>query len=156
MTAKLDTMVSAAAPVLRPVSHGPANTQGPTEAQRLAGVEAERTKSEAHKALTARWDRIAAAGGVDAWVLAELRAKGLYTEAPSAEGLSDKDRAAYKARKKAEAVERRRCASSRGRRTARRTSSTWGRRFTGMSGRAPMRSTVPTAPRCWPRAASRP
>lgn len=107
MTAKLDTMVSAAAPVLRPVPQGPANTQGPTEAQRLAGVEAERTKSEAHKALTARWDRIAAAGGVDAWVLAELRAKGLYTEAPSAEGLSDKDRAAYKARKKAEAVERR-------------------------------------------------
>ncbi len=106
MTAKLDTMVPSAAPVRRPVPPGASNTQGPTEAQKLARAEAAARSAELHKALCARWETIAAAGGTEAWVLAELKARGLYTPPPGPEGVSDKDRATYKARKKAEAVER--------------------------------------------------
>jgi len=106
MTARLDTMVSAATPVRRALPSEAANTQQATEAQRLERIRAEAARAETHKALCARWTVIAAAGGVDAWVVAELKAKGLYTPPPGPDGVADKDKAGYKARKKAEAVER--------------------------------------------------
>jgi hypothetical protein len=55
------------------------------------------------------WQAISEAGGIDAWITQELRSKNLST-APLAAGeeLSERDKAQYKDRKKAEAEERRR------------------------------------------------
>ena len=54
----------------------------------------------------ARWKAIHEAGGKDAWVAAELRAKGLVVDQDTAT-LTDADKGSYKERKKAEAKERR-------------------------------------------------
>ncbi len=61
---------------------------------------------ERQRVLSERWKAIQAAGGRDAWVVAELRAKGLLvTTDPKT--LSDADRGEYKEKKKVEATERR-------------------------------------------------
>lgn len=48
------------------------------------------------------WPQIAEAGGVDAWVVAELKARGLWDEGTDTSTLSDKDRKKYKARREEE------------------------------------------------------
>jgi RNA-directed DNA polymerase len=48
------------------------------------------------------WPQIAEAGGVDAWVVAELRARGLWDEGTDTSTLSDKERKKYKARREEE------------------------------------------------------
>jgi RNA-directed DNA polymerase len=48
------------------------------------------------------WPQIAEAGGVDAWVVAELKARGLWDEDTDTSTLSDKDRKKYKARREEE------------------------------------------------------
>lgn len=48
------------------------------------------------------WPQIAEAGGIDAWVVAELRARGLWDEDTDTSALSDKERKKYKARREEE------------------------------------------------------
>jgi len=48
------------------------------------------------------WPQIAEAGGVDAWVVAELKARGLWDEGTDTSTLSDKERKKYKARREEE------------------------------------------------------
>ncbi|MCA9711261.1 MAG: RNA-directed DNA polymerase, partial [Myxococcales bacterium] len=48
------------------------------------------------------WSEIAEAGGVDAWIVAELRARGLWEEGVDTSTLSDRDRKKYKARREEE------------------------------------------------------
>ncbi|WP_434046450.1 MULTISPECIES: reverse transcriptase family protein [Sorangium] len=100
MTAKIDATVQARSPVVLPLTTSP--TGGGAAA---AGGSAEERRL-AHEARVARWKSIAEAGGIDAWVLAELTARGaLATGDPKA--MSDRERAQWKERKKVEAKERR-------------------------------------------------
>ncbi|MCX4243901.1 reverse transcriptase family protein [Paraliomyxa miuraensis] len=48
------------------------------------------------------WPTIAEAGGIDAWVVAELRARGLWDEGTDTSSLSDRERKKYKARREEE------------------------------------------------------
>lgn len=48
------------------------------------------------------WPEIAEAGGVDAWVVAELKARGLWEEGVETSSLSERDRKKYKARREEE------------------------------------------------------
>lgn len=48
------------------------------------------------------WPQIAEAGGIDAWVVAELRARGLWEEGVDTSSLSDRERKKYKARREEE------------------------------------------------------
>lgn len=50
----------------------------------------------------AAWPAIAEAGGIDAWVVAELKARSLWDEGTDTSTLSDKDRKKYKARREEE------------------------------------------------------
>ncbi|AUX21248.1 RNA-directed DNA polymerase [Sorangium cellulosum] len=98
MTAKIDATVQARAPVVLPITTPPAARGGDR-----GGAEARRAALEER---LARWKAIAEAGGIDAWVHAELVARGaLATGDPGA--MSDRERAQYKERKKVEARERR-------------------------------------------------
>ncbi|WP_437726702.1 reverse transcriptase family protein [Sorangium sp. So ce861] len=98
MTAKIDATVPARAPVVLPLATPPAPfaaARGGAEERRLA-----------HEERVARWKAIAEAGGIDAWVSAELVARGaVATGDPKA--MSDRERAQWKERKKVEARERR-------------------------------------------------
>ncbi|WP_437613037.1 reverse transcriptase family protein [Sorangium sp. So ce834] len=98
MTAKIDATVPARAPVVLPLATPPAPfaaARGSAEERRLA-----------HEERVARWKAIAEAGGIDAWVSAELAARGaVATGDPKA--MSDRERAQWKERKKVEARERR-------------------------------------------------
>ncbi|MFO0613236.1 MAG: reverse transcriptase family protein [Polyangiaceae bacterium] len=63
-------------------------------------------RAERHRVLVERWKAIQSAGGREAWIVAELRAKGLLvTTDPKT--LSDAERGEYKEKKKLEAAERR-------------------------------------------------
>ena len=69
MTAKLETFVPAAAPVVVP---------SPAPAPASANVVAQREVSQREEqARLARWKAIEEAGSQEAWVDAELKAKGL-------------------------------------------------------------------------------
>ena len=112
MTARIDTFVKAAAPVSTTGgSKGQARPAGsgltPEERERRAR-ERERIAAKRRERISC-WQAISEAGGIDAWITQELRNKGVST-APLAAGeeLSDRDKAQYKDRKKAEAEERRR------------------------------------------------
>ncbi len=48
------------------------------------------------------WSEIAEAGGIDAWVVAELQARGLWEEGVDTSTLSDRERKKYKARREEE------------------------------------------------------
>ncbi|MFY0526961.1 reverse transcriptase family protein [Archangium gephyra] len=99
MTAKLETFVPAAAPVVVPA---------PAPAPASANVVAQREVSQREEqARLARWKAIEEAGGQEAWVDAELKAKGLSPEHEDPSGLSEKEKTAWKEKKKAEAAERR-------------------------------------------------
>lgn len=96
MTAKIDTSVRAAPPVVLPVTTptAPSSYGDPAERRRA---------QEEH---VQRWKTITEAGGIDAWLTAELTSKGaLVTGNPAS--MSEKERASYKERKKVEAKERR-------------------------------------------------
>jgi hypothetical protein len=97
VTAKIDTTVRAAPPVVLPITTTP-------PAHEAKGATEERRRL--HEERVARWKAIAEAGGLDAWVEAELKARGVLTTGdPST--MSDKERSQYKERKKAEAKEKR-------------------------------------------------
>ncbi|AUX40946.1 RNA-directed DNA polymerase [Sorangium cellulosum] len=100
MTAKIDKAVQARAPAVLPVATAP--SPGGASA-RSGNVEARRA---AHEERVARWKAIAEAGGIDAWVSAELTARGAVA-AGDPKAMSDRERAQYKERKKVEAKERR-------------------------------------------------
>ncbi len=104
MTAKIDTMVQAAAPVVLPLPKGAAPAPPTPPASRE--LEREKRRVE-HEARVARWKAITDAGGIDAWVRAELVAKSLSTEHLDPSSLSGKERERYKEQRKAEATERR-------------------------------------------------
>ena len=96
MTAKIDTIVQASPPVVLPVTTPPA-------------VKPERSPEERRRVLeerTARWKAITEAGGIDAWVQAELASRGLLAPGDPA-SMSDRERSQWKERKKAEVKERR-------------------------------------------------
>ncbi|MGK3995922.1 reverse transcriptase family protein [Sorangium sp. So ce1024] len=111
MTAKIDATVQARAPVVLPLATSPAGGAAPGAGGAAPGGAAARgggaeERRLAHEARVARWKAIAEAGGIDAWVLAELTARGvLATGDPKA--MSDRERAQWKERKKVEAKERR-------------------------------------------------
>ncbi|WP_437908326.1 reverse transcriptase family protein [Sorangium sp. So ce327] len=103
MTAKIDATVQARAPVVLPITTPPAPGGAAARFHAAAGAEARRL---AHEERVARWKAIDEAGGIDAWVSAELTSKGaLATGDPKA--MSDRERAQWKERKKVEARERR-------------------------------------------------
>ena len=105
MTARIDTYVKATLPV--PAQARPGTATG----AQAGGAEADARRAQRQKERAereARWRSIREAGGIDAWVKAQLRDKGLSTEGLDPGTLTDRDRGAYKAKKKAEADERRR------------------------------------------------
>ena len=90
MTAKIDTMVQSAAPVLLPLPKGhpaPAAAAAPTRE-----LDREKKRIE-HEARVTRWKAIAEAGGIIPWVRAELVAKNLSTEHLDPTTMSGKERA---------------------------------------------------------------
>ncbi len=96
MASKLETMVSAAAPVEK---EQPAPKSGPTEEQLAA-------RKKAHEERVLRWKQIQEAGGADEWIRGELRKKGLLVDSDPSR-LSDREKGSFKEQKKAEAAERR-------------------------------------------------
>lgn len=106
MTARIDTNVKADRPLAGSVADILQRPAAPTPAQaaRLA-AEQERRRREREEHV-ARWAAISEAGGRGAWVAAQLRQKGLSTEGLTPGG-SDREKSQYKAKKKAEAEERR-------------------------------------------------
>lgn len=96
MTAKIDTSVRAAPPVVLPITTAPSP-------QPQASVEERRRVLDER---LARWKAISEAGGIDSWVHAQLTAKGTLVTGDPAR-MSDKERGQYKERKKVEAKERR-------------------------------------------------
>jgi retron-type reverse transcriptase len=99
VTAKIDRNLQAAPPVV--AASPPATGQTP----RPPADEAARRKRHEERAL--RWKLIAEAGGIDAWIAAEIAAKGLSEGGDDPSEMNDRDKARFKERKKAEAVERR-------------------------------------------------
>jgi RNA-directed DNA polymerase len=96
MASKLETMVSAKAPVDR---EAPAPKAALTEEQLVA-------RAKAHEERALRWKQISEAGGVDEWVRGELRKKGVLVESDPSR-MSDREKSSFKEQKKAEAIERR-------------------------------------------------
>jgi len=98
MTALIDKHLQAAPPTI--VAEPSKTPAKPAHAPRpdAARLFAERAE---------RWKAIEAAGGADAWVTEQLKAKGLFDDGTDTSSLSDKAKSQYKERKKAEAVERR-------------------------------------------------
>ena len=96
MASKLETMVSAAAPLDK---EAVALKPQPTEEQLAA-------RKKAHDERVARWKSITESGGIDEWVRGELRKKGLLVESDPSR-MSDKEKGSFKEQKKVEAAERR-------------------------------------------------
>lgn len=99
MTARLESFVPAAPPqaVSTPAPAAPtANAVSQREARRAA-----------HEALLARWKAITEAGGADSWVQGQLVSKGHAVGDLDFSRASEKEKTAWKEKKKAEAAERR-------------------------------------------------
>lgn len=96
---KLESHVPAAPPQ-------PGTAPQPTapSAATLAQREARRQR---HEALLAQWKALQEAGGKDEWIRAQLVARGVAAEEVDYEELTEKQKAAWKEKKKAESVERR-------------------------------------------------
>ena len=96
MTAKLESYVPAASPrtAEAPAAQGPRPDSEREARQRQA------------QALLTRWKALQDAGGTEAWVEAELKARGLWAGELD-EDASEKAKKAWKEKKKAEATERR-------------------------------------------------
>ncbi|XXF78288.1 reverse transcriptase family protein [Myxococcaceae bacterium GXIMD 01537] len=99
MTAKLESYVPAAAP--QPV---PVPAPAPAAPNALAQRDARR---QAHEVLATRWKAIVEAGGTGEWVDQQLKARDLLAEEVDFEELSEKQKNAWKEKRKAEAAERR-------------------------------------------------
>ncbi|HEU4535617.1 MAG TPA: reverse transcriptase family protein, partial [Polyangiaceae bacterium] len=97
MTAIVAPSLSAARPAI-------AGEVSPAAAPSAHALEERR---RAHDERVARWQAIREAGGIDPWVGAQIKAKGLSTEGVDPAKLSDKERDAFKEKKRAEAAERR-------------------------------------------------
>ena len=102
MTARIDTYVKAAAPTVATVGTTPAAAQ--PRGTRLPADERARRDERAQERV-ACWKAIGEAGGIEGWIAQELRNKGLSTD--GLESPADSEKAQYKAKKKAEAEERR-------------------------------------------------
>ena len=108
MTAPFDPHLPAAPPVVaQPRPTKSASKQAPSrspyartpeQAAKLASIRAERA---------ALWKKIEEAGGIAAWVRAELANKGVSTDGLDPSTLSDKQKGAFKEKKRAEAEARR-------------------------------------------------
>ena len=98
MTAKLESFVPAAPPqaVADTAPAAPPNSVAKREAAKAA-----------HDALITRWKAITEAGGADEWVQAQLVSKGALADEVDFSSLKEKEKTAWKEKKKAEAVERR-------------------------------------------------
>ncbi|WP_163867815.1 reverse transcriptase family protein [Myxococcus eversor] len=97
MTARLESFVPAAAPqvIATPAPQAPAaNAVAQREARRAA-----------HEALLIRWKAITEAGGADAWAQGQLVSRGLAVADLDFSGASEKEKTAWKEKKKAEAAE---------------------------------------------------
>lgn len=99
MTSKLESHVPAAPPQ-------PAAAPAPASPSAAALAQRE-VRRQQHEALLSRWKAIDEAGGSEEWVRAQLVAKGVAAEEVDFEELSDKQKSAWKEKKKAEAGERR-------------------------------------------------
>jgi RNA-directed DNA polymerase len=99
MTAKLESHVPAAPPQ-------PATAPQPTPASPAVAAQREARRQQ-HEALMIRWKAIQEAGGKDEWVRQQLVAKGVAAEEVDFEELTEKQKSAWKEKKKAEAGERR-------------------------------------------------
>jgi RNA-directed DNA polymerase len=99
MTAKLESFVPAAPPK-------PAPETAPSPAAPNTAAKREAAKAALDVLLT-RWKAITEAGGRDEWVHAQLVAKGALAEEVDFSSLKEKEKTAWKEKKKAEAVERR-------------------------------------------------
>ncbi len=103
VSANREKHVGAGAILLRPVGAAP---HPEARRGRPRDEAAASARLEARKASGELWLVIEAGGGIDAWITAELRRKGLLEERdPST--LSDSEKTSFKANKKAEAAERR-------------------------------------------------
>ena len=104
MTARIDTYVKAARPTLGTAGPAAGASGQPRPGSRLPADERGRRDQLAQERVTC-WKSIGEAGGIAGWIAQELRNKGLSTE--GLESPSDSEKAQYKAKKKAEAEERR-------------------------------------------------
>lgn len=100
MSASRENFVPAAAPL--------AATHATSSTPRVAAPVAPASQlDEAGQARVALWAKIVESGGIDAWVTAQLKSKGLLDSHGDPSRLSEKQKADYKERKKNEAAERR-------------------------------------------------
>ncbi|CAM3477743.1 RNA-directed DNA polymerase [Corallococcus sp. ZKHCc1 1396] len=100
MTAKLESFVPAAPPQAVP-------EVPPAAASNTATASKREARRAAHDVLLARWKAITEAGGTEEWVQAQLVAKGALADEVDFSSLKEKEKTAWKEKKKAEAVERR-------------------------------------------------
>src|SRR5215831_14570433 len=99
MTAPFDPHLPAAPPApAAGDSHPSPFARSPEKAARLAAQREERATL---------WKAIQEAGGIAGWVRAELGKKGVSTEGVDPAALTDKQKGAYKEKKRAEAEARR-------------------------------------------------
>ncbi|MCE9668589.1 reverse transcriptase family protein [Myxococcus stipitatus] len=99
MTARLESFVPATAPeVISPPAPQPASAS--TLHQR-------EVRRAAHDALLTRWKAIVESGGADAWVQGQLVSRGIAVGELDFSRATEKEKTAWKEKKKAEATERR-------------------------------------------------
>lgn len=103
VSAKIDLIVPAQAPVFHSEA---AQSSAPSAEQQEALAKARAAKAKEREERQARWKAIVDAGGSDAWVTAQLKAKGVFVASDPAR-LSDKEKSRYAEQKKLEAQERR-------------------------------------------------
>jgi len=99
MTSEIDKNVSATKLVMLDPDQAP-------QPKREHGAEDRARRAKEREAHANRWKAIQDLGGKDAWIAAELRAKGLAVDVDPAT-LTDADKGSFKERKKAEAKEKR-------------------------------------------------
>ena len=104
MTARIDSFVKATVPTLHRGAEGAPRPV--SEAQSAAQKKARDERAAAASAAATRWKAIDEAGGIDAWVKAELQKQGLGSDGQDPSTMSDREKGQYKARKKAEAEAR--------------------------------------------------
>ncbi|MFP2931732.1 reverse transcriptase family protein [Pyxidicoccus sp. 3LG] len=99
MTARLESFVPAASPQAVP-------TPAPS-APAANAVSQREVRRAAHEALLTRWKAIVESGGADSWVQGQLVSKGAAVGDLDFSKASEKEKTAWKEKKKAEAAERR-------------------------------------------------
>jgi len=102
VTARIDLFVKAHKAVVLPSTLPGVAPRSPDA---RAGAQQERERAERQRDLeerVQRWKEITEAGGVDAWLKAQLLKKGFSADAADPASLTDRQRAQFKAQKKAE------------------------------------------------------